>query len=313
MGLSGLLVMALLLPTETKQLAQVVFSNAHTLGEVSPLINILNSKPLQQKEIQDDIVDKKPFAPIQTATKAAQSVIDIVVPKKKESAVGNTLIAVNIIDATNKERVVEGLVPLTPNDKLTASAKIKTEDMIKNGYFEHISPNGVSVSDLGSVVGYNYVVMGENLALGNFTGADDLVTAWMNSPGHRANILNTSYVEIGIYAAQGEYQGRKVWFAVQHFGTTRSACPVVNTALKTEIDITNQSLKLKEKQIITLRAEIEATTDKKSELYGTRVVAFNALVANYNTQLATSQRSISSYNKQVIAFNACLSKYQTTE
>ena len=314
MGLSGLLVMALLLPTETKQIAQAVFSNAHNFSEVSPLFDIVTSKPIKQQEIASDIVDKKPFAPIETATNVAKTVIDAVTPKKKESTTsGNTLTANNIIDATNKERVALGLVPLVPNEKLSASAKIKTDDMIKKGYFEHVSPSGVTVSDLGNQVGYNYVIMGENLALGNFTGADDLVDAWMKSPGHRANIVNTSYMEIGIYAAQGEYQGRKVWFAVQHFGTTRGACPVVSTTLKTDIDVLNRSLKTKEKQIITLRTELEATSDKSSESYATKVATFNSLVASYNSELAISQQSIGRYNKQVVAFNACLSKYQKAE
>jgi len=314
MGLSGLLVMALLLPTETKQITQAVFSNAHTLSEISPLFNIITSKSLEQEEIASDILDKKPFTPIETATNVAKTVIDAVTPKKKETVRNdNVLTAINIIDATNKERIAGGLTPLTPNDKLAASAKLKVDDMIKLEYFEHNSPTGVTVSDLGNEVGYNYVIMGENLALGNFTGAADLVDAWMKSPGHRENIMNTSYMEIGIYAAQGEYQGRKVWFAVQHFGTTRGACPAVSTALKADIDTLNRSLKTKEKQIVLLRAELEATSDKSSESYANKVASFNALVASYNSELAISQQAIGRYNKQVVAFNSCLSKYQKTE
>jgi len=317
MGLSGLLVMATLLPVQTREVIQSISSNAHTFGDLSPLFDISNTNKSDSIEevIQDDTVNKKPFSPIETATKTAKAVIDVVVPKKKEIVVRNddTLTAANIIDATNKERVALGLTPLTPNDKLSASAKLKVDDMVSKGYFEHVSPTGVTVSDLGNTVGYNYVIMGENLALGNFTGADDLVQAWMKSPGHRANILNTSYMEIGIYAAQGEYQGRKVWFAVQHFGTTRGACPVVNQSLKNDIDTLNRSLKAKEKQITTLRAEIEMTSDKSSESYANKVSTFNALVASYNAELAVSQQSIAKYNKQVVSFNSCLSKYQKAE
>ena len=314
MGLSGLLVTALLLPTQTREVAQAIFSKDHSFSDISPLFEGIDGTGVTtEKELEgSDILDKKPFAQIETV---AKTVINVVAPKKKESVISNdnTLVAANIIDATNKERISAGLAPLMPNDKLAASAKLKTDDMIAKKYFEHVSPSGVTVSDLGNTVGYNYVIMGENLALGNFTGADDLVTAWMNSPGHRANILNTSYVEIGIYAAQGEYQGRKVWFAVQHFGTTRGACPAVSQSLKNDIDTLNKSLKAKEKQITTMRAQLESMTDKSSQEYASQVTIFNSLVASYNSELATSQQSIARYNKQVVSFNSCLSKYQKVE
>lgn len=310
MGLSGLLVMAFFLPTQTKEIVQVIFSTSHTLNDIRPLFtSVTNDAPSPQEEIEDELINKKPFSQIETAAKI---IIDVVTPKKKDIVTqnNNTLTTANIIDATNKERITAGLLPLTPNEKLSASAKIKTDDMITKEYFEHVSPTGVTVSDLGNIVGYNYVVMGENLALGNFSGADDLVTAWMNSPGHRANILNESYIEIGIYAAQGEYQGRKVWFTVQHFGTARGACPVINQTLKNDIDDINRSLRIKEKQIITVRAELEATPDKNSKEYNTAVTAFNILVATYNEDLSTSKQSVNIYNKQVVSFNTCLAKYQ---
>lgn len=301
------------MPTQTREVAQAILSGRDIISEISPLFNAVTNDPSKPKEeIKSDLVDKKPFAQLETV---AKTVKEVIVPKKKDPVIANdnTLTTANIIDATNKERIAKGFLPLTPNEKLTASAKLKTEDMIKNNYFEHVSPKGVTVSDLGNSVGYNYVIMGENLAVGNFTGADDLVTAWMNSPGHRANILNTSYLEVGIFAAQGEYQGRKVWFAVQHFGTTRGACPVVSQSLKSDIDVFNQSLRKQEREIVILRAQLEATTDKTSESYGAQVVAFNALVATYNIELAASQQSIAHYNKQVVAFNNCLSKYQGTQ
>lgn len=304
MGLTGLLMLAILLPTQTREMAENILSGANTFSSYLP---VLDSDTKKEEEINDPITEKKPLDTIESAVK---TVIDAVSPSKESAPKSdNTLTNANIVDATNAERIKLGLTPLSTNAKLTASAKIKTEDMIKNGYFEHVSPDGVAVSDLGTQVGYDYVIMGENLALGNFSGADDLLQAWMNSPGHRANIVSESYMEIGIYAAQGQYQGRKVWFAVQHFGTARGACPVVDQQLKDDIDDFNTALRAKEKKITVLRAELEGMEQNDNE-YQEKVAIFNALVAEYNSQLAMSQAAIARYNKQVVAFNKCLAQYQ---
>jgi uncharacterized protein YkwD len=219
----------------------------------------------------------------------------------------------NIIDATNEQRIKAGLTPLKSNAKLEESAKLKVEDMIKNQYFEHTSPTGKTVADLGTEVGYDYIVMGENLALGNFTDANDLLQAWMNSPAHRANILSTSYQDIGVYAAQGTYQGHTVWFAVQHFGTQRDVCPSVSTALKSDIDSLNSTINQEESQISSLRTEIEDPNHVQGQPYTDLINQFNALVVVYNGNITTSQQYISQYNTQVVAFNNCLSQYQVSE
>ncbi len=308
MGLAGLLVSAVLLPTQTREVAQSVLSTAK---EFTMLVPVSGTSTGKEEEMESGVKNQTPFTPIETT---AKTIIDAIAPNKNKDAVANStaMTAANVIDATNKERIKVGLPPLSTNEKLAASAKIKTDDMMKQQYFEHVSPNGVAVSDLGVVVGYDYVVMGENLALGNFTGPADLMKAWMNSPGHRANIVSENYMEIGIYVAEGQYQGRKVWFAVQHFGTARGACPVVSQDLKDKIDLLNASLKSKEQTIIKLRAQLEAMDPESSE-YQEKAVSFNKLVAEYNTELAISQSSITQHNRQVVAFNACLSKYQKGE
>lgn len=223
-----------------------------------------------------------------------------------------TLSTNSIVDATNRERIKAGLPPLGLNEKLTLSATAKTKDMIKKQYFEHVSPTGEAVSELGQKVGYNYIILGENLALGNFTDGNDVVEAWMNSPGHRANILNTNYEEIGVYAAKATYQGREVWFAVQHFGTARDACPAISTSLKTAIDSINRDLKNRQAQIASEKAILEAPNHPQGQEYKAKVTAFNDLVAQYNTALVISQEKIKSYNAQVSAFNTCLAQYQAT-
>ncbi len=217
----------------------------------------------------------------------------------------------NIIDATNAERLKAGLEPLVLNPKLVQSATVKTNDMITKQYFEHISPTGAGVADLGKQVGYEYVILGENLALGDFVDGNDVVAAWMNSPGHRANILNPNYQEIGVYAGKAIYQGRDVWFAVQHFGTARNACPMINTALKNSIDTINADLKARQAQIANDKASLEAPDRPEGDEYKDRVTEFNKLVAEYNTALVISQEKIKLYNIQVSSFNACLTQYQS--
>lgn len=161
-----------------------------------------------------------------------------------------------IIDWTNKERSKHGLARLNENDRLNRSAQLKVTDMFKEQYFAHNSPTGESVADLADDVNYNYLIIGENLALGNFIDDQALVKAWMDSPGHRANILKESYTQIGVAVFQGYYQGRRSWMAVQHFATPQSICSAPNESLKDQIEDNQEKINLLKDQIIQLKAEI---------------------------------------------------------
>jgi hypothetical protein len=125
-----------------------------------------------------------------------------------------------VVDLTNDERGNDALHPLTRNGDLDRAAFLKAEDMAKNGYFAHFSPSGVSPWHWFDVVGYDYVHAGENLAV-HFSDSDAVVDAWMNSPLHRANIMNGKYSEIGVGSAKGMYKGHETVFVVQLFGTKR--------------------------------------------------------------------------------------------
>lgn len=215
-----------------------------------------------------------------------------------------------IIEATNKERIKSGLTPLAINTILNTSAQYKVDDMIARQYFEHQSPSGEGVSDLGRRAGYEYVIMGENLALGEFADAADIVTAWMESPGHRENILSTKYQDIGVSVKKATYEGRSVWFAVQHFGSARAVCPVINESLKGEIDRVNQELKREEGEISALKAKLQAPGAEIQLWYLAEVSRFNAMVDAYNQKLNRSRQQIDSYNEQVRAFNTCIATFQ---
>ena len=131
-----------------------------------------------------------------------------------------------VIQITNQQRQLNGsLPPLKNNFTLSQSAMIKARDMLDLQYFEHESPFGVAVGDLARRVGYGYISVGENLAMGTFRSEQDLVNAWMNSPGHRANILNKNYTEIGVAVIRGVFEGKPIWMSVQHFGRPLTDCP----------------------------------------------------------------------------------------
>ena len=138
----------------------------------------------------------------------------------------STILPAVIVDITNEERDDGNLGVLTRNELLDHAATLKAQHMAKNGDFAHESPDGITPWHWFDEVGYNYVYAGENLAV-RFTDSSEVVDAWMKSPTHRANILNGTYVEIGVGTAKGTYKGTPTVFVVQLFGTRRADMPVV--------------------------------------------------------------------------------------
>ncbi len=102
-----------------------------------------------------------------------------------------------VIKLTNIERANAGLQPLKPNSQLADAAQDHSEDMAKDDFFSHTGVDGSNVASRVQDSGYQYSTVGENIAAGQKTAAE-VVEGWMNSPGHRANILNANYTEIGI-------------------------------------------------------------------------------------------------------------------
>ncbi|MCK9345212.1 MAG: CAP domain-containing protein [Candidatus Pacebacteria bacterium] len=211
-----------------------------------------------------------------------------------------------VIAYTNAERANNGgLSALTENALLDRDAQLKLDDMFNKQYFEHVSPSGVGPSDLATLVGYQYVIVGENLALGDFAGDEGVVTAWMNSPGHRANILNTNYEEIGVAVGKGMYEGRETWLAVQSFGMPISSCPAIDAKLKAKIEENNKTIAILRTQLDAKKAQIDATP-KSDPAYNTYVEEFNILVPQYNNLVETNRFNVTTYNGGVQAFNACI-------
>ncbi len=131
--------------------------------------------------------------------------------------VGAILPAV-ILKETNKARNDDDISALVRNEVLDKAAQLKAEHMATNRYFSHDSPDGVTPWHWFDEVGYTYAYAGENLAV-HFTDSKDVVEAWLESPSHRANIMQGNYQEIGIGTARGRFEGFDTVFVVQLFGT----------------------------------------------------------------------------------------------
>jgi len=226
------------------------------------------------------------------------------------SAQSSVLTQAGVIKWTNIQRNENGnLAALAENTKLDEAAQLKVKDMFAKQYFEHISPSGVGPGDLANQVHYEFISEGENLALGNFKDDQALVQAWMDSPGHRANILNTKYLEIGVAVGKGMYEGHETWLAVQEFGKPASACPTVDASLKLEISQKQAELKTQEAQLLQMRSNLEQQNPQTREeyaAYNQQLAIYNQSVQDHNTKLQVLKELITQYNAEVNAYNACL-------
>lgn len=112
--------------------------------------------------------------------------------------------AQQVLDLVNKERSKAGLGALTMNAELSKMAMVKAQDMYNNNYFDHNSPTHGSPFDMMKEFGITYNTAGENIAKGQ-NSPTQVMNDWMNSPGHKANILNSSYSKIGIAYYNSEW------------------------------------------------------------------------------------------------------------
>jgi hypothetical protein len=130
----------------------------------------------------------------------------------------------NVVKQTNEVRAKNGVAGLKLDPLLSRAAQAKAEDMAARGYFAHQTPDGRTPWDWIEGAGYDFLAAAENLAVGYPTD-DGLISAWMESEGHRHNLLNQKYTDVGIGIARGRYKGQETIFVVQMFGKPR-ALPV---------------------------------------------------------------------------------------
>ena len=185
-----------------------------------------------------------------------------------------------IIALTNELREQKGLKPLIEVAKLDLSAQNKADDMAKYSYFSHTSKEQKTVSDLVRGSGYSYSVVGENLAMG-FSGAGDLMNAWIKSPTHYANLVDTDFLEFGAGLESGEYDGIDTVYVAEHFAAPRvvekvSAKTVPVTQVKTtkinvvpavENTVSAKEVPLSPPAVVLAEKEIVAPSVVKEEVF----------------------------------------------
>ena len=174
---------------------------------------VTETKPTQPSQTEDKVTETKPTAPPQTEDKVppTQQTPPTTIPDKETPTKPTTTPSdVNafeqqVVELTNTERTKAGLAPLQTDAKLMAAAREKSQDMQTNNYFSHTSPTFGSPFDRLNALGISYKAAGENIAQGQRT-PQEVVQGWMNSSGHRANILNANFTHIGVgYVKTGNY------------------------------------------------------------------------------------------------------------
>lgn len=165
-------------PAEQKPVAPKPAEQVQKPAEQKPAENNNTQKPAEQKP-----AEQKPAEEAKSLSQFEQRVVEL----------------------TNAERTKQGLPALQIDTELSKVARIKSEDMQKNKYFDHNSPTYGSPFDMMKKFGISYKSAGENIAQGQRT-PEEVVQAWMNSAGHRANILNNGFTHIGVgYVESGNY------------------------------------------------------------------------------------------------------------
>jgi molybdopterin converting factor small subunit len=175
---------------------------------------------------------------------------------------GYPLTVAGILAETNKHRQTNNLAPLVLNPTLSQAADNKLKDMFARQYFDHDSPDGIGPADIVDRVNYQYLRIGENLALGNYTDDIDLVQAWMDSPGHRANILSQGFTEIGIAAAPGQFDDRSTWLAVQTFALPANTCPQPDETIQQSFNKQQTALSQLADQLSTAKNDLQQRQER---------------------------------------------------
>ncbi|GAA4300178.1 hypothetical protein GCM10023178_05100 [Actinomadura luteofluorescens] len=170
-----------------------------------------NGKPKASKNAQRSTVAKKPA---KRTTKRPAKKRRTTTPVPRSTTPGGGTLAQQVVSLTNAERAKNGCGALTVDSQLQAAAQGHSDDMVARNFFDHTNPSGKNPGDRITAAGYRWSTYGENIAYGQRTPAA-VMSAWMNSSGHRANILNCRFKNIGVGVTLKS--GTPYW--TQNFGT----------------------------------------------------------------------------------------------
>lgn len=276
-------------------------------GEFQALDNVLQKFNVFKSKLEKMSETAQSLKPMETAVKGMKEKVSAPPPLRSGKSVPKSILTEEgVMKQTNEARKISGLPALAGNKLLNEAASLKIKDMLEKQYFAHVSPIGEGIETVAEKIGYDYIAIGENLALGDFENDKTLVDGWMASPGHRANILNSRFREIGIAVGKGVIEGRFTWLAVQVFGKPLSSCLQPDENLKTALDLENEELEVLQIKLERLRKEIETMNPRKQrEEYNQRVEEYNKLVAQYNGLVDQLKNIVTQYNAEVKSFNEC--------
>jgi hypothetical protein len=140
---------------------------------------------------------------------------------------------VDLLTQTNQQRTANGLPALKLDSRLNQSASLKAADMFAYNYWAHVNPTtGTQPWHWFTQAGYNYQYAGENLAK-DFDTTAGTIQGWMNSPGHRANILSPNYTDVGFAVQNGTLVGGETTLVVAHYGSTAGTTVAANVPAAT--------------------------------------------------------------------------------
>jgi uncharacterized protein YkwD len=235
-----------------------------------------------------------------------------------------------IITLTNNARSQSGLPPLKENQLLDSIAESRASDMLEKQYFDHVSPTGQQASDIAQSVGYRYKVIAENIGSGDFYTNRKIIDNWMQSPGHRRNILSTEVEDIGAAVVKGKMKGAETYITVQIFGlqsplVSEHICVAPPKSLLNDIELKKAEIETLRDQLSRLKREIDAEkesiqTDRryvyddnqKIEKLNDRIRALNEKSRWYNRILEDEKAKssvvglmIDEYNKLSQTYNDC--------
>ncbi|WP_078380356.1 CAP domain-containing protein [Sutcliffiella halmapala] len=200
---------------EEQKPAEKVEAPAPKQEEQKPAEKIEAPAPKQEEQKQQPAPAPKeevkaPTQPKEQAPAPQQPAPQQPAEKPSENKTEQTASAVSafekkVVELTNAERAKQGLAPLQLDSELSKVAKEKSNDMKQNNYFSHNSPKYGSPFDMMKQFGISYRTAGENIAMGQ-KSPEEVVNAWMNSSGHRANIMNGNFTHIGVgHVEAGNY------------------------------------------------------------------------------------------------------------
>lgn len=186
----------------------------HSITDVRPTKEIPQTISAPSEPLKSPRTVTSTQYDVQDQEQAKHTVTPIVVAKNVPLS-SNPEVA-KLIAMVNAERKKAGLKPVKENGKLDRGAQWKSEDMNKNQYWAHHSSTGMYIVSWLEKTGYSYSSAGENLAMG-FSDNESVIAAWMASPTHRANILDSDFTETGIGIKEGTFEGKETTFVTEFF------------------------------------------------------------------------------------------------